>query len=389
MIPISYNVRSLSERKATTAAAVLGIALVVFVLSSSMMLAAGIQKTMATSGRDDQAIVMRKGSDNELSSIVDSTMPGVVLAQPGVKVGEGGVPLGVGEVVVVAAMEKKGTAGSVSNVQMRGVPESALAFRSGLTFVAGRPPKPGSDEAAVGTRLRGKFTGLDLGESFEPRKNLPIQVVGIFADGGSSYESEVWMDLDTLRGAFRRDGMVSSIRARLDSPAAFEAFETAVEEDPRIGLEAMRETEFYEKASEDTAMFLSVLGGIISFFFAAGAMVGAMITMYASIASRQREVGTLRALGFRRRTILGSFLLESALIALIGGAIGTVASLGMGSLEFSMMNQSTWSEIVFRFTPTGRILVTALVLATAMGLVGGFLPALRAARLSTVEAMRE
>ncbi|MGZ3422756.1 MAG: ABC transporter permease [Polyangiales bacterium] len=380
MIPVKYNVRSLTVRKATSVATALGIALVVFVLSSSLMLSAGIKKTLATGGRDDTAIVLRKGSDNELSSTIETSTVSLILAGPGAQ-------FGAGEIIVVAAMEKIGAIG-VTNVQLRGVSEASQKLRPEIKVVEGRAPQPGKDEVMVGRRLRGRFKGLELGQTFELRKNRPATVVGIFEAGGSSLESEVWVDLDTLRTAYARLGIVSSVRVKLSSAGAFDAFKATMESDKQYGFLAMRETEYLEKQSEGTATFIGVLGTLISVFFSIGAMIGAMITMYAAVANRQREIGTLRALGFSRRSILASFLLESVTLALVGGVVGAGASMMMGFVKFSMMNFASWSEIVFSFEPTPRVIVSALVFAGAMGLFGGFFPAIRAARVSPIKAIR-
>jgi putative ABC transport system permease protein len=198
----------------------------------------------------------------------------------------------------------------------------------------------------------------------------------------------VWVDFDVLRTSFRREGIVSSVRVKLASPAQFELFQASVEQDKRVGLQALREQKFYEKQSEGTSTFIGIVGTAIAIVFSVGAMIGAMITMYAAVANRQKEIGVLRALGFSRRSVLTSFLLESLLLALIGGALGTLASLGMGFVKFSMMNFSSWSEMVFSFDPTFEVIGTALAFAGIMGLIGGFLPALRAARVSAVTAMR-
>jgi len=389
MIPISYNIRSLLVRKTTTLAAVIGIALVVFVFSASLMLSEGVKKTLSISGKRDQAIVMRKGSDGELASGVETSTLALIGAAPGVRKRPDGQPSLLGEIVAVSSLAKKGEANSMSNVVLRGVPADVWQFRPEARIVRGRLPRPGTDEAAVGIRLEGRFVGLELGKTFELRKNRPLSIVGVFEAEGSTYESEVWTDVDTLSQGFGRAGGVSVARVQLESPGAFDAFEAAVESDKRLGLEAMRETDFYEKQTEGTSGLTSVMGSVISFFFAVGAIIGAMITMYASIAHRQREVGTLRALGFSRRTILGCFLLESTLLSLAGGVIGVVAALGLGAAEFSLMNQANWSEMIFKFTPTPGILVTALVVSSLMGVMGGLLPAVRAARLSPVKAMRE
>jgi putative ABC transport system permease protein len=387
MIPIRYNVRSLAVRRATTVATALGISLVVFVLASSMMLSEGIKKTLGSSGRPDNAIVLRMGSDAELGSTVEESSVPLILAAPGVKIDEQGKPIGTSEIVVVAAMPKIGADG-VTNVTIRGLSDGAARFRPEVHVVAGRPPQPGADEVMIGSRIRGRIAGLDLDQSFELKKNRPVRVVGVFEAGGSSYESEVWGDSELVRQAYHREGIYSSVRVHLDSPAAFDAFRAGVENDKRLGLQAVRETVFYEKQSEGVATFVGVLGKIVSIFFAAGAMIGAMITMYGAVASRQREIGTLRALGFSQGSVLVSFLLEAVLLAIVGGLVGAAASILMGFVHFSMVNMASWSEMVFSFDPTPAVLVTALVFACGMGLIGGLFPAVRAARTSPLKAIR-
>ncbi len=387
MIPIRYNVRSLAVRKTTTIATALGVGLVVFVLASALMLSAGIKKTLGVSGQDDVAIVLRKGSDAELGSVLDTASINTIIGGPGVKRDETGKPVGVGEIVVVGALEKIGAAG-VANVQIRGTTPEGWKFRPHAHMVAGREAKAGSDEVVVGIRIRGRFKGTELGETFDLRKNRPVTVVGIFADDGSSYESEVWVDLDTLRAAYGREGAISSVRVRLDSAAAFDVFKATMEGEKQYGYLTLRERDYFDKQSQGTSLFIGVMGTLISLFFALGAMIGATITMYAAVANRQREIGTLRALGFSRGSILLSFLIEAVVLALLGGAVGALASLGMGFVHFSMINFASWSEIVFGFEPTPGILATALGMALGMGLLGGFFPALAASRVSPIKAMR-
>lgn len=387
MVPFRYNARSLMVRKTTTLATGLGIALVVFVMASALMLSAGIKKTLASSGREDNAIVLRKGSDAELNSTVEDPQVGVLLAQAGVAKDDKGAPVGVGECIVVIMAEKLGEKG-LTNIAVRGVTDKSFAFRSKAKIGAGRAPKAGSEEAVVGKNLRGRFPGFDLGQSFEIKKNRKVTVVGILEDDGSSYESEVWADLDVVRDAFGRQGTVSAVRVRLESATAFDGFRTAVESDKSLGFEALRETVYFEKQSENLAIFVTALGSVIAFFFSIGAMIGAMITMYGSIANRQREIGTLRALGFSRRGILLSFLLESSLLAFAGGAVGALGAMAMKMVTFSMVNFATFSEMVFRFEPTPQILFSSVLAGTMMGVIGGFFPAIRAARTSPVIAMR-
>jgi len=387
VIPIKYNVRSLAVRKATTLATGGGIALVVFVLASSLMLSAGIKKTLGSSGKPDNAIVLRMGSDAELGSVIESSSIPLILAAPGVKTGDNGQPLGAAEIVVVGAMEKLGTDG-VTNVSIRGVGEDVMKFRPEVRLIAGRLPQPGTDEALVGARIRGRIRGVDLDQSFDIKKNRPVKVVGVFDADGSSYESEVWVDRELLRQAYGREGVVSSVRVHLASPTSFDAFRAGVENDKRLGLQAVREIAFYEKQSEGASIFVGAIGGIVSVFFAVGAMIGAMITMYGAVANRQREIGTLRALGFSQSSVLVSFLVEAVLLAAVGGAVGALASLSMGFVHLSMVNMSSWSEVVFSFDPTPKVIGIALGFACGMGLLGGLFPAVRAARTSPLKAIR-
>ena len=389
MIPLSYNVRSLMVRKATTLATALGIALVVFVLASAQMLSRGIRKTMALSGSASNAFVMRKGADAELSSNVEQRFVSMALAAPGAKRGPNGAPLGAGEVMVVVALERGAGGIEVSNVQLRGVADNVMQLRPEVRLIGGRPARPGTDEVIIGRSLRGKFKGLELGQRFEIKKNRMVEVVGVFEAGGSSFESEIWADIDTVRTSFGREGLVSSITVALESAAKLDGFKAAIEQDKQLDMQVMREVDYFEKASEGTVTLIKFLGGAIVFFFSVGAMIGAMITMYGAVSNRKREIGTLRALGFSRFTILTSFVAEAVVLALIGGAIGALASLLMGFVRVPMMNMNTWSEIVFRFDPSPEIVVTAVLSGGVMGVLGGLFPAVRAARVSPVAAMRE
>ncbi len=386
MVPIKYNIRNLVVRKRTTAAAAFGLALVVFVFACALMLANGIEKTCGRTASPDVAIILRKGSDAELSSGIEDKHVNMVIAQAQ-QIGASRKPTGVGEVLVVILLEKVGVEG-VSNVTVRGVPEDALAFRPTAKIIDGRAPNPGSDEVIVGQGIRGRFKGLEIGQTFDLKKNRPVKVVGVFADEGSAFESEVWVDVHVARQAFGREGYVSSVRVRLDSPSKFDAFKALVEQDRQLGLVVMREADFFEKQSQATAFILKLLGGMIAFFFSIGAMIGATITMNAQVAGRSREIGTLRALGFSKGSILFSFLIESLALAVAGGAIGAFASIAMKAVKITMLNAGTWSEMVFGFEPTPQIIGSAIFLSAFMGLVGGFLPAIRAARVSPVEAMR-
>jgi putative ABC transport system permease protein len=292
--------------------------------------------------------------------------------------------------VVVIAMDKLGGAdGMVSNILVRGVPPQVMKVRPEVRIVDGRPARPGTDEVIIGRGVRGRFKGLELESSFELKKNRPVRVVGVFEAGGSSFESEVWADIETLRTSFGRGSSASSVTLVLESPSAYDGLAAYLENDKQLGLEPMREAVYYDKQSEGTSLFISWLGGIIAFFFSVGAMIGAMITMYGAVSQRSKEVGTLRALGFSRSEVLLSFLIESSVLALIGGVIGAVASMGMTAVDFSMMNFATWQEITFSFDASPGIIFGSIAAGGAMGILGGFFPAIRAARLSPIEAMRD
>lgn len=388
LIPLSYNVRSLFVRKTTTVATALGIALVVFVLSSSLMLGHGIRNTLVSNGSDSRAIILRKGSDTELASGIDANVVGLIMAAPGVKRDPDGQVLGTPDVVIVAILDKVGSEGYVSNVQVRGVQPSAFKVRPEVRIIEGRPAQPGTDEVIVGKGIAGNFVGTGLGQSFELKKNRPVKVVGIFEANKSSFESEIWADIETVRASFGRGSSSSSVTVQLTSAEAYDGFAAYVENDKQLGLEPFREKSYYEKQSEFTSNFIIGLGSVIAFFFSVGAMIGAMITMYGTVSQRAKEVGTLRALGFSRSAVLLSFVFESSVLALIGGAIGGVASLGMSAVRFSMMNFATWQEISFSFDPSPSIILGSIAAGGLMGIFGGFFPAVRAARLSPIAAMR-
>jgi putative ABC transport system permease protein len=386
MVPISYNTRSLFVRKSTTFAALGGIAVVVFVIASSMMLVSGIKTTLGAAGSSDRVVILRAGAPEELNSQISVNDVNKVLVNPSIK-RLGADPNGAGEFVTVGALKKVGT-GGISNVQFRGTTDAGLKFRPQLKIIEGAAPRPGTAEAMVGVRIRGRFEGLSMGQTFELTKNREIKVVGVFEDGGSSYESEVFFDRDVLVTGSGRSGMVSSVRAQLTSASAFDAFKANIEADKAIGLQVIRETDYYEAQSEGLSFLLGLVGTIVAVFCSFGAMIGATITMYGSVANRRKEIGTLRALGFGRFSILMSFLLESIILCVLGGIVGAVASLSMRFVKLSMLNPASWSEIVIRFEPTPRIIVFAVGCAIAMGVMGGFLPAVRAARVSPLQAIR-
>jgi len=385
-VPLHYNVRSLWVRKVTTGVTVAGVALVTVVLAGALMLAEGVVATMTSGGRPDVAIVVRSGSTAEMESNVDAEAVPLIAAAPGVAQRDG-QPAVSAEVVLVLALDRVGEVG-MSNVTLRGITEQSVGTRGEIRIVEGRMPQPGTDEAIVGARVAGRFKNLNLGDAVELRTNRPLNIVGVFDAEGGAAESEIWGDRDVIASAFGRTGGASVVRVLLTDPSAYEALRADVEADPRLGLKVHREPAFLEAQSEGLALFLRVMAVFISIFFSLGAIVGATITMHAAVAHRTREIGTLRALGFSRAAILGGFMAEAVVMTALGGGIGVAASLMLARFEVSMVNFATWSEIVFRFTPTLSTVGTAIVAAVGMGLVGGFIPSWRAARVSPLAALR-
>jgi putative ABC transport system permease protein len=383
MVPFQYNARSLLVRRVTTAATAFGITLVVFVFAATLMLGEGVDRALATAGRADTAIILRKGSDAELSSAIGNEYLGLFRGPPQVSQ-SGGV---IGEIVVVITAEHADGSG-VSNVLIRGTPADGIAFRPEIKIVSGRAPKAGTNEVIVGKSISRRFKGIGPDDSFDMRRNRPLQVVGEFTAAGASYESEVWGDLDFIRNSLGRQAVVSSVRVRLNSPADFDAYRQTIETDKRFSMKVMREADYFEKQSQATSGFLKGMGFAVAILFAIAAMIGAAITMNGAVANRSREIGTLRALGFSRWSILWSFLFEAIAIAVIGGAVGSILVLLLSLVSFPVMNFQTFSEIVISFRATPAVFVRALVFSGVMGLVGGLFPAIRASRVSPIEAMR-
>lgn len=385
MVPIRYNVRSLLVRKVTTIATAAGIALVVFVFAAAQMLDEGARRAMLSGGRTDNVIILRKGSDAELSSGVGNDYKKLGDHPQVAQIGGVGA---IGEIVIVITAELTDGSGGLSNVLVRGMPPEGLAFRPEVKIVSGRAPRPGTNEVIVGKAISGRFKGVGPNQSLELRRNRPLQVVGEFTAAGSSYESEVWGDLDVIRKYLGRESVVSSVRVRLTDPSKFEAFRMRVEGDKTFSVKAMRERDYFQKQAEGTAQFLSVTGMIIAILLSIAAMLGAAITMNGAVANRVKEIGTLRALGFSRLSILLSFVLEAMFLALAGGAIGVVLVQLLSLISIRTMNFVTFSDVVISFRASPAIVIGALIFSAAMGLLGGLFPAIRASRVSPVEAMR-
>jgi putative ABC transport system permease protein len=384
-IPFTYIVRNLFARRTTTALTAGGMALVVYVFATVLMLSAGLRATLVATGQEDNVVVIRAGSQTEVQSGIDRTQAGVVESLPYVAVGEDGRPLLSKEPVVLINLPKRDS-GKASNVVIRGVTEPGRVLRPQVHLVEGRMFRPGSAEVIAGHSIATGFRGAGLGETLR-FASRDWTVVGVFDAGRTGFDSEIWGDGEQMLQAFRRTAF-SAVVFKLADGDRFDAVKQAIETDPRLTLEAKRETRFYADQSEALATFINYLGTTISVIFSIGAIIGAMITMYASVASRTAEIGTLRALGFSRSAILAAFLVEALLLGLLGGVLGLAAAAFMQALSISTTNFQTFAEIAFRFVLTPGIVAVSLAFALAMGFVGGFLPAARAARLKIVDALR-
>lgn len=384
-IPFSYSLRNLWTRRLTTVLTASGMALVVFVFASVLMLAEGLRKTLVETGAYDNVVVIRKGSHSEVMSGIDRLQASIVETQPEISIGENGKRLLAKEIVVLVNLSRRGS-DKPAMIQVRGIGEASLPLRPQVQLTAGRLPRPASFEIIAGANIAKRYKGGGLGETLRFALS-DWTVVGIFDAGNTGYSSEIWGDADQLMRAFRRP-VYSSVLFKLRSSSDFQGFKELVESNPRFTLEAKRETQYYADQSEMMSNFLSLLGLSLTTIFSLGAVVGAMITMYAAVANRTGEIGTLRALGFRRRNILMAFLIESLLLGLTGGLVGLFFASFMQLLTISTMNWQTFSELAFSFSLTPEIVGQTLFFSLAMGFIGGVLPAFRAARMNIVDALR-
>jgi ABC-type lipoprotein release transport system permease subunit len=387
-VPLSYSIRNLWKRRLTTILTVSGMALVVFVFAAVLMMAAGLQKTLVETGSENNVVVVRKGSTSEVMSGIERNEASIVEMLPQVAVGADGERLVAKESVVLIALQKRGAekTASHSNVVVRGVQMTSVPLRPQVKLASGRMFKMGSSEVIVGNSIAKGFHGVGL----QGTLNWGMRawtVVGIFDAGNTGFSSEIWGDVDQVMQAFRRP-VYSSLIFKLQDPADFIKAKTAIEKDPRLKLEAKRETRYYLDQSEMMAKFLRILGMSLTIIFSIGAIIGAMITMYSAVANRTAEIGTLRALGFGRRNILLAFLAESFLLGFIGGAVGLFFASFMQFITISTVNFQTFSELAFKFTLSSSIIIEAMAFALIMGLIGGVLPALRASRMNIVDALR-
>jgi putative ABC transport system permease protein len=385
---LKYNLLSLWVRRTTTLATTGGIALVVFVLGTSQMLSSGIRQTMSSAGSADQGIVLDKDAWTEASSRMDHAAVGLVAAAPGVKRNGLGQAMVTEEAVAHLMLRSAVDPTRISTLQVRGVSANVFELRPEAHIIAGRAITPGTDEALVGKAVLGRYPGLRMGERVEFSFSTKPTVVGVFEAGGSVYESEIWADFETVRRSFSFLANLSSVTAQLDSASALDDFSAPLLADKQTGLSVARESAYYQKVSQGLPEMIGILGIVETLVFSLGAVLGALITMHASVSQRSREIGVLRALGFGRLQILFSFVVESAALGFAGALVGAAVSLVTPLLDFRCMNFATGQEVAFRFSPSFIPLGFAILAGTAVGAVGGLVPAVRAARMSPVQAMR-
>jgi ABC-type antimicrobial peptide transport system permease subunit len=386
-IPINYSLRSIAVRKGSSAMAVGGIALVVVVFVTLLSLAAGFQRVVETSGSPRNVIVVRKGADAELQSQVLRDTARVIGELPLVAE-ERGRKLVLFESVVILARPKRG--GGETNVTIRGAAPLARAVHADVRLTQGRWYTPGSNEAVLGVGLARRLQDVGLGQTVTVGRNT-WHIVGLFEAGGSSLESELWMDGDLLQNTFHRDDVFQSVLflAAGSAREAAKQLNVLTETDLRLrAIQALTEKEYYEKQAKLMADVITILGGILTAIMSAGAIAGAMNTMYAAVSQRRREIGCLLSMGFTPAAVWLAFMVESLTLAALGAALGCTVSLAFHGMETGMTNWATFSETAFEFLVTPQILATAALISLLMGFVGGALPAFRAARMKVVDALR-
>jgi putative ABC transport system permease protein len=382
-----FSLRTIPQRRGASAAALLGIAGVVAVLVGVLSIAQGFRRAMVAAGSPDTVIVMRSGSDTEMMSGLLRDDVRLIADAPGLlRTPEG--PAASAELFVVINLPKRGT-GTDANVPLRGVDRMAFAVRSQVRLVSGRRFEPGHNEMIVGRAAAREFAGLEPGARLRVG-TADWTVVGVFEDAGGISESEVWTDAHVLQAAYRRGESYQSVYARLESPESYSVFKDALTADPRLQVEVVRQIDYYARQSETLYRLVSGLGTVISGLMGVGALFGALNTMYNAVASRTREIATLRALGFQAAPVVVSVMAESLVLALVGGAVGGVgAYLAFNGLEATTLNFQSFSQVAFAFAVTPGLLIQGVVYAALIGLVGGLFPALRAARIPIAAALRE
>lgn len=385
-IPISYNVRNLFQRPVATLTTAVGFGLTVTILIGTLALASGFALALRKSGSPDNAIVLRKGADSELSSGLTREAADIVRAVPDVAVGPDGHPLASPEVFVVTNKPRLGQPG-YSNLTVRGVDPVAFALRSQVQVVQGRLFTPGTDEIIVGRRIAPRFADCRIGDKMRFGQR-DFTVVGQFEAGGSSFESEVWGDNAVLMPVFRGE-VFQSITFRMKDPSRFAEIKKALETDLRLGVDVKRESDYYAEQAGVLATVISFMGVFITLIMAVGAVFGAMNTMFAAVGSRTREIAVLQILGFSPWSVMVSFMIESVFLALLGGVLGCLFALPINGIVTSTTNFTSFSEVAFAFRVTPQAMAAGLAFAALMGLAGGFLPSLGAARRPLAKSVRE
>jgi putative ABC transport system permease protein len=385
-LPISYNIRNLQVRWTVTLLAVLGIALVVAVFIVLSAMASGFRLALRSTGSTENAIVVQRGAQGELTSGFSREEANRILVDDRVARDTDRRPMASPEIVVVGVLTRKAENADV-NVTIRGVTPMAFKVRSVVKVVEGRAFTPGLYEVIVGRKLNDRMQQAAIGDSIRLQKK-DWKVVGVFEADGSGFESEIWGDAEVMAPAFNRSGGYQSLTVRLADPTTLTSFNEELKKDPSIRVEIKEERAFYEEQSNGIATGILALAAFVGLVMGVGAIFGAMNTMYAIVSSRTREIGTLRALGFKRRSVLVSFVFESVLLALAGGIAGCLLALPANGFTTSTAG-ANFSEVAFAFRITSQALVSGLIFALTMGLVGGLLPAFRAARLPITSALRE
>jgi putative ABC transport system permease protein len=381
------SIRTIPQRLSSSVVAVIGIAGVVVVLVSVLSIAEGFKAAVLGTGSPSRAIVLRNGSQSEMTSGLTGPETDIVKQAPGIAQSSGR-PVAAAELFVVIDLNKRST-GTPANVPIRGIEPGSIPIRPELKIVDGRAPQLGTNEAIVGRAAQRQFEGVDLGQTYTTGQ-LSLKIVGVFTTNGSSAESEIWCDSKVLQGAYRRGNSYQSVLVQLDSPASFDSFKSWLTSNPQLNVEAKREQEFYAGQTQVMTGLIDSIGYTISLLMALGAIFGAVLTMYTAVATRTREIATLRALGFNTTSVLVSVVGESLVLALIGGAAGAaLAYIGFNGYETSTMNFSSFSQIAFAFHVTPALLTQGLVWALMIGFLGGLFPAIRAARLPISSALRE
>ncbi len=381
-----YNLRSIFARKVTAAMTALGIAMVVATFVITLALAQGFRATLVASGQPDNAIVLRQGALSENVSVVPRAAVPLIETLPQIARDQQGQPLASPELLVIIS-RPRASDGQPANVPLRGVGPRSFDVRNTVRLVEGRRFRPGLAEVVVGRLATRRFQGLTLGHTIRFGNN-DWTIVGVFAADDSAFESEVWGDVDLMLPAFQRPSY-QSITVKLTSPSALESFQAALASDNRLELGAQSERDYYASQSVLMTTMIRVLGSFVTLILSIGAMFGAMNTMYAAVAYRIREIGTLRALGFSRLRIMSAFMAESVLLAVIGGIIGCLIALPAHGISTGTTNWQSFSEVAFRFRITPALLGGGLIFAAVMGALGGLLPAIRAARIPIAQALRE